>query len=300
MLPGISGGEVVRTPTPFRIGNQTFYTIAELPTDEALDAANQAVLTTSALVLVTLLVAAGIGLLAVRRVVRPIQNLAATARAISAGDLSRDATVTSRDEIGDLASAFNSMTARLRDLLTDLEQRVADRTTALEGALGEVQTRAAEQDRLLAENERQRETILGLSVPVLPINQDTLVMPLVGELDTARLQMVQEQALQAIERTSARQVILDITGVPLVDSQVAQGLFGVVQAARLLGAEILLVGVRPEVAQSIVGLGIELQGMRTSSDLQQALGRLATPQAATRAGSKSTRRVRPGARSIPQ
>jgi len=204
--------------------------------------------------------------------VRPIRELAATARAISAGDLSRDATVTGRDELGDLSSAFNSMTSQLRSLLSDLEHQVADRTAALEDALSEVQARAVEQERLLAENTAQRETILGLSVPVLPISRHTLVMPLVGDLDSARLQLVQEQALLALEKTSARSLVLDITGVPVVDTTIAQGLLQVVQAARLLGAEVILVGIRPEVAQSIVGLGIDLQYTRTSSDLQTALG----------------------------
>jgi rsbT co-antagonist protein RsbR len=263
-----------RSP-PFAVGNQQFYAIAELPLTEAVGPANQTVMTTSALLLVTLIVSATIGFVVVRRMVRPIQNLAATARAISAGNLSRDAAVTSRDELGDLASAFNAMTSRLRHLLADLEQRVADRTAALADALNEVQIRAIEQQRLLAENTHQRATIRGLSVPVLPISTHTLVMPLVGELDGARLRLIQEQALHALERSSARYLVLDITGVPIVDSQVAQGLLAVVQAARLLGAEVMLVGIRPEVAQAIVGLGIDLQGVRTSSDLQTAVDRIA-------------------------
>jgi anti-anti-sigma factor len=273
-FPGIAGGDAVRAITAFTVGNQQFYAIAELPLAEALAPANRTVLTTSALLLVTLIVAASIGFAAVQRVARPIRGLAATASAISAGDLSRDAAVTSRDELGDLAKAFNIMTSRLRHLLADLEQRVADRTAALENALNEVQARAIEQERLLTENARQRETIHGLSVPVLPISTHTLVMPLVGELDGARLHLIQEQALHALEHSSARYLVLDITGVPIVDSQVAQGLLAVVQAARLLGAEVMLVGIRPEVAQAIVGLGIDLRGVHTSSDLQTSLDRI--------------------------
>ena len=101
-------------------------------------------------------------------------------------------------------------------------------------------------------------------------------MPLVGALDTARLRLLQDQALRAIERVRTRTLILDITGVPLVDSQVAQGLMAVVQAARLLGAEVLLVGIRPEVAQAIVGLGVSLPGLRTYTALQSALSRQPT------------------------
>jgi anti-anti-sigma regulatory factor len=75
-------------------------------------------------------------------------------------------------------------------------------------------------------------------------------MPLVGELDDARLRLIQEQALHALEHSSACYLVLDITGVPIIDSQVAQGLLAVVQAGRLLGAEVMLVGIRPEVAQA--------------------------------------------------
>ena len=106
---------------------------------------------------------------------------------------------------------------------------------------------------------------------MLPINRDTLVMPLIGALDTTRLMQVQEQALGRLAATRARRLLLDVTGVPVIDTQVAQGLIRVVQAARLLGAQVILVGIRPEVAQSIVGLGVQLTGIRTFSDLQSAL-----------------------------
>jgi rsbT co-antagonist protein RsbR len=153
-----------------------------------------------------------------------------------------------------------------------LEAQVAERTAALQVALDEVQARADEQARLFAENEQQRLTIREISVPVLPVSAETLVMPLVGALDTERLRLLQEQALHALERSRARHLLLDITGVPVVDSQVAQGLIAVVQAGRLLGAEVTLVGIRPEVAQAIVGLGLNLQEVRTFSNLRTALG----------------------------
>jgi len=97
------------------------------------------------------------------------------------------------------------------------------------------------------------------------------VMPLVGALDSARLTLMQEQALQAIERSSARQLILDITGVPIVDTQVALGLTQLVQAAGLLGTQVSIVGIRPEVAQAMVGLGINLSHISTFSTLQRGI-----------------------------
>jgi rsbT co-antagonist protein RsbR len=100
-------------------------------------------------------------------------------------------------------------------------------------------------------------------------------MPLVGALDTTRLRQVQEQSLYALESTSAHTMVFDITSVPIVDTQVAQGLLMTVRAARLLGAEVVLVGIHPEVAQSIVGLGLDLHDVSTFSDLQSALDRVA-------------------------
>ena len=160
---------------------------------------------------------------------------------------------------------------RLEELQATLETRIAERTQELQQALAEVEARAAAQERLLEENRQQRAIIQGLSVPVLPVSADTLIVPLVGALDTERLQTLQSRALHALERSTAQRLILDISGVPLVDSQVAQGLLAVVQQARLLGAEAVLVGIRPEVAQALVGIGVDLRRMRTYRDLEAAL-----------------------------
>jgi anti-anti-sigma regulatory factor len=162
--------------------------------------------------------------------------------------------------------------AELEVIRGTLETTVSERTAALEQALNDIRRQAAEQAALLAENEQQRDLLREMSVPVLPVSRGTLVMPLVGALDSERLRQVQEQALGQLEQLRARRLLLDITGVPIVDNQVAQGLISVVHAARLLGAEAVLVGIRPEVAQSLVGLGLELGGVRTESNLQSALG----------------------------
>ena len=161
--------------------------------------------------------------------------------------------------------------ASLAQSNADLEQRIAERTAALQTALLEVQTQAEDQARLLAENEQQRTTIREMSVPVIPVSDTTMIVPLVGALDSGRLAQLCTQVLQAIERTITRYLILDITGVVIVDSQVAQGIILVMEAARLLGTEVILVGIRPEVAQAIVQLGLHLAGVRTFSTLQTAL-----------------------------
>jgi rsbT co-antagonist protein RsbR len=161
----------------------------------------------------------------------------------------------------------------LKRVHATLEQTIGERTSALQTALDDLQSRATAQAQLLEEIEAQRTTIKDLAVPVIPISATTLVMPLVGALDTTRLRQLQEQCLHALERSSAHTLIFDITGVPVVDSQVAQGLLMTVRAARLLGAHVTLVGIRPEVAQAIVGLGLDLSDVSTFSDLQSALSR---------------------------
>lgn len=161
--------------------------------------------------------------------------------------------------------------AALQAANVGLEQRVAERTAEVQAALREVEARATEQARLLAENKQQRDVLREMSVPVLPLSTEVLVMPLIGTLDSERLRQVQQQALERIEQSSAKYLILDITGVTIVDTQVAQGLIKAVLAARLLGTEVILVGIRPEVAQTLVGLGIQLEGMTSRSNLQEGI-----------------------------
>ncbi len=170
--------------------------------------------------------------------------------------------------------------AELKGLRDSLEQTVAQRTAELSAALNEVQARAAEQAELLNQIEEQQAVIRDLSIPVLPVNDQTLVIPLVGSMDSARMLNLRQRSLEVLEQSRARTLILDVTGVALIDSQVAQGLIQTVQAARLLGAEVLLVGIRPEVAQTMVGLGIQLHMVRTFSSLQAALARSAMNGAA--------------------
>ncbi|MEI7770497.1 MAG: STAS domain-containing protein [Chloroflexales bacterium] len=160
---------------------------------------------------------------------------------------------------------------RLEQLNADLEAQVQARTCELRGAFEEAQALAGARQTLLDEIGAQRAVIREMSVPVLPVSTRTLVMPLVGDLDGERLLIIQAEALAAIERSHADTLLIDLTGVALVDTYVAQGLIRTIQAARLLGASPVLIGIRPEVAQSMVSLGIDLSDVRTASDLASAL-----------------------------
>jgi anti-anti-sigma regulatory factor/HAMP domain-containing protein len=269
--PGITGVMVVGAYVPLETPD--WAVVTELPETEAYREVIQQAIVSIGVTVAMAVLAGLLGVFVARRLAVPLINLTGAATRITAGELAVQAAVGGPREVASLARAFNSMTAQLRQTLAGLEQRVADRTSDLQRALDEVEARAHEQERLLAENQQQREMIREMSVPVLPVTDSTLVMPLVGVLDTERLRLLQDQALQAIERSRAQTLILDITAVPIVDSQVAQGLVMVVQAARLLGTEVLLVGVRAEVAQTMVGLGLSLTGLRTYNDLQGALSR---------------------------
>ena len=118
---------------------------------------------------------------------------------------------------------------------------------------------------------RQQQEMLELSTPVVELWEGILALPLIGTLDSARTQVVMESLLQTIVDTGAGLAIIDITGVPTVDTLVAQHLLKTVTALRLMGAECIISGVRPQIAQTIVHLGVDLQGVTTKANLADAL-----------------------------
>jgi rsbT co-antagonist protein RsbR len=117
----------------------------------------------------------------------------------------------------------------------------------------------------------QSEQLLELTTPVVKLWDGVLAVPLVGTLDSTRTQIVMEKLLEALVETGAEQAIIDITGVLAVDTQVAQYLLKTVMAARLMGAECTISGIRPQIAQTIVGLGIEFGDIVTKASLADAL-----------------------------
>jgi rsbT co-antagonist protein RsbR len=118
---------------------------------------------------------------------------------------------------------------------------------------------------------RQQEELLELSTPVVKLWDGILALPMIGTLDSARTQVVMESLLQKIVETESQIAIIDITGVPTVDTLVAQHLLKTVTALRLMGADCIISGVRPQIAQTIVHLGVDLQGVTTKANLADAL-----------------------------
>jgi len=117
---------------------------------------------------------------------------------------------------------------------------------------------------------RQQQEILELSTPVVSLWDNVLALPLIGTLDSARTQIVMQNLLEAIVQTRSDIAIIDITGVPTVDTLVAQHLLKTVAAARLMGADCIISGIRPQIAQTIIHLGVDLQDVTTKATLADA------------------------------
>jgi rsbT co-antagonist protein RsbR len=119
----------------------------------------------------------------------------------------------------------------------------------------------------------QQEAIQELPTPVLPFREGMLLVPIIGLIDTHRARLLTEQLLGAVRDNRAKVVVMDITGVQAIDSKVANHMVQTVEAARLMGAIVIVAGVSPEIAQTMVTLGIDLGRMTTVGDLQSGIER---------------------------
>jgi rsbT co-antagonist protein RsbR len=165
-------------------------------------------------------------------------------------------------------------------LFTLLQQQYADQPALLAEQLWEISqtldalgmhTIRTFQKSREAVIKRQQEELLELSTPVVKLWDGVLALPMIGTLDSQRTQVVMESLLQRIVDTGSEIAIIDITGVPTVDTLVAQHLLKTVTAIRLMGADCIISGVRPQIAQTIVHLGLDLQGVVTKANLADAL-----------------------------
>jgi rsbT co-antagonist protein RsbR len=161
--------------------------------------------------------------------------------------------------------------AALRDDITDTDQLadVSWAATEVLDALGIFTTEVYQKGRE-AVIRRQQEDMLELSTPVVSLWDGILAIPVIGTLDSERTQVVMETLLQRIVQTEAEVAIIDITGVPTVDTLTAQHLLKTVTAARLMGAECIISGIRPQIAQTIVHLGVDLGEVPTKATLADA------------------------------
>jgi len=229
----------------------------------------QSALTGSLVLLLTFAVLATAAFLIARSVIQPIREIQQATQRMARGEEGQPLPDLAQapDELGELARSFNEMARTIQQAQAEqaawsrqLEERVQQRTREL----GQM---VKQQEQLLA-------TVRALSVPVIPILERIIVMPLVGVVDSQRAAQVMDSLLEGIEAHRAQVALVDITGVPVVDTHVAGTLLQVAQAARLLGCQVVLVGIRPEVAHTLVTLGVDLRqwaGMVTRANLQSGV-----------------------------
>ena len=185
--------------------------------------------------------------------------------ASSGGDV-RDHEMTIRTHEGELRTyAWNSY--HRFDAKGNLAEVVSFGVDVTERRRDEAERRRL-QDEVIA---MQAATLAELSTPLIPISGDIVAMPLIGTIDGARAQRIMETLLNGIVETRAQTAIIDITGVAMVDTQVADALLRAARAVRLVGAEVILTGMGPQVAQTLVGLGTNFDGIVTRATLQSGI-----------------------------
>ncbi|PIQ32723.1 MAG: hypothetical protein COW63_06675 [Bacteroidetes bacterium CG18_big_fil_WC_8_21_14_2_50_41_14] len=179
---------------------------------------------------------------------------------VAAGDMNARINSEINDDLSGIEAAIDLL---INDLTDELKQR-KKMQQEVEEKLAKIQ----EQQKTILQ---QQQDLLELSSPVSKVWDNVLILPVIGTLDSQRTQVMMENLLEKIVETGCTIAILDITGVPTVDTQVANHLLKTVTAARLLGAECIISGISPAIAQTIVHLGIDLSSIRTKATLQDAM-----------------------------
>ncbi len=170
--------------------------------------------------------------------------------------------------IGVVVFLFERFGATFRE---SLETTVVERTSALQAALETVAQRERRLVEALNELQASQATVQALSAPIIPVLPGVLVAPLIGTIDSARAALFTEKVLQAVAQRRVEHVIFDITGVAIVDTQIAQVLLRTAAAAQLLGVHVVLVGIRADVAQTLVALNIHMNTIDIYANLQEAI-----------------------------
>jgi rsbT co-antagonist protein RsbR len=179
---------------------------------------------------------------------------------VAAGDLDARIETENDDDLSGIEAAINIL---IDDLTDELRQR-----EKVQRELEEKLKKIQDQQKTIVQ---QQDDLLELSSPVTKVWDNILILPVIGTLDSQRTQIMMENLLHKIVETGCTISILDITGVPTVDTQVANHLLKTVTSARLLGAECIISGISPAIAQTIVHLGINLSSIKTKATLQDAM-----------------------------
>ncbi|QSQ27708.1 STAS domain-containing protein [Pyxidicoccus parkwayensis] len=182
---------------------------------------------------------------------------------ISVGEFSPERTTIPIHEMDELAALEETLNVFVRELATTRKDH--------EEALNRLATSHRELEEKLSTIDRQREAIRDLSTPIIELWEDILTLPIVGVVDTQRSVEMTERLLHRIVQVKARCVIIDITGVEVVDTMTANHFIKMVNAARLLGAYCVVTGISPLIAQTLVQIGVDLREVKTLSSLKEGL-----------------------------
>lgn len=235
--------------------------------DEARSAYDTARSMTLALMTIITMIGAVIGFSQALDLSEGLRGLQRATRRIAAGDLTHKVEIDSDDELGALATDVTNLSSSLRAeqaAVAAQQQALTERNAELEQAYRSIAATIRERETLDA-------TVRALTMPVIPVFAGVLVCPLVGVMDAERAAQFELRVLEALQARGARSVIVDVTGLAMFDADVARLLLRTAAGARLLGARTVLAGIRPELAQTLVGLGVSLEGLATRADLQQAV-----------------------------
>jgi anti-anti-sigma regulatory factor/HAMP domain-containing protein len=217
--------------------------LSEIDEAEAYAPARELAKTQFLWFLVLLVVTVVVSFVFSKSITRPMQALADKAGALAEGDLQIEIDTSAQDEIGDLARNFDRMRRSIQKLVGELEKS------------NEVQARAIE----------------ALSTPLIPLQDKVFAMPLVGEFDTRRIEHLRNTLVKGLYEAEARVLILDLTGVPTLESDSADGLIRAIRAARLLGVEVVISGMQPNVAEALANYDLNTEGLVTRRTLQSGL-----------------------------
>jgi anti-anti-sigma regulatory factor/HAMP domain-containing protein len=236
IFPDYRGVRVLSAYKPLSLPDVDWVVLSELDEAEALEPARRLRNRILLEQMVILIVVFGIAFAFARSLTRPIERLSRTAGRFAAGHLDASVETSRTDEIGDLARSLDEMRRSLDELVR-----------------------------------HQAEAIDALSTPLIPLQDDVVVMPLVGEMDERRLDKVRDALVEGLHARGARAAILDLTGLPTLDETVAGGLVRAARAARLLGAHVVVTGMQAETAKTLVSLDLRLEGIQTERSLQDGI-----------------------------
>jgi methyl-accepting chemotaxis protein len=235
-FPDYRGEPVLSSYRPLGIADVNWIILSEINESEAFQPAttlrNKILLSLVFIVVGSIVIA----ILFSRNITSPLRSLSERASRLAEGDLDTEITAGGRDELSALAKDFEHMRRSIKKLV-----------------------------------ERQTASIEALAVPLIPVADDVIVLPLVGELDAERMERVRATLIEGIHNYKARCAIIDLTGLPTLDSVVALDLGRAASGARMLGAEVVITGMRPEIAKRLAELDIRLDGVILRRSLQSGI-----------------------------